>query len=68
MTESYTQEEFDKVMEVVQDNYGISEACQEFLGWSKKESKEADGTNWDDVVEEILTNPDLIGTKNEILN
>jgi hypothetical protein len=56
--------EREKVMDIVQDNYGISQAVQEFLGWSEDEAENADHTNWDDVVDAIMDDPK---TKKNIL-
>lgn len=52
----------EEVLEVVQDNYGISEAVQEYLGWSEEDAEDADGTNWDDVVDAIMSSPKLLKT------
>lgn len=58
----------EEVLLIVQDNYGISEAVQEYLGWSEEEAENADGTNWDDVVEVIMSKPKLLKQLYEIAN
>lgn len=51
--------EREAILRIVQDNYGISDAVQEFLGWDEEQAEDADGTNWDDVVDAIVNNPKL---------
>lgn len=51
--------EREKILDIVQDNYGISDAVQEFLGWDEEDAENADGSNWDDVVDAIMNDPEL---------
>jgi hypothetical protein len=51
--------ERDKILNIIQDNYGISDAVQEFLDWDEEDAENADGTNWDDVVDAIMEDPEL---------
>lgn len=59
------EEERERILDILQDNYGISDAVQEFLGWDEEEAENADGTNWDDVVDTVMEDPEL---KARILN
>ncbi len=52
-------EEREKLLDILQDNYGISEAVQEFLGWDEDDAEDADSSNWDDVVDAIMEDPEL---------
>ncbi len=63
----YTTLQYNKVKDYLQDNYSISDAVQEFLCWSEEEAKDANGTNWDDVIEEIVTDSDWEDVLNEAL-
>ena len=51
--------EREQVLDIVQNNYGIKDAVQEFLGWDEEDAENADGTNWDDVVDAIMEDPKL---------
>jgi len=48
-----------QILSKVEDEYGISDAVQQFCGWSEEEAEGADGTNWDDVVDAIMMDPDM---------
>lgn len=47
------------IMNTLENNYGISDAVQEFLGWSRRQAQNSDGTNWDDCVDAIMNDPEL---------
>lgn len=56
-----TEEEIrDRVLDIIQDNYGITDAVQEYLNWSEEDAENADGTNWDDVVDAIMDDPETL--------
>lgn len=50
----------EEIEDALRDNYSISDAVQEFLGWDEDEAENADGTNWDDVIDEIMSDPELL--------
>ena len=56
-----TEEEIrDRVLDIIQGNYGITDAVQEYLNWSEEDAENADGTNWDDVVDAIMDDPETL--------
>lgn len=56
-----TEEEIrDRVLDIIQDSYGLTDAIEDFLDWSEEEIENADGTNWDDVVDAIMADPETL--------
>lgn len=57
--EKIKQDEEEEVLRIVQDNYSLSDAVQEFLGWDQEDAYGADPTDWDAIVSVIMNNPML---------
>ena len=50
----------EEVENILRDNYSISDAVQEFLGWEEEEAEWADVSDWDDVIDKIMSDPELL--------